>query len=58
MFDYEDYLPLALECVSAWELPDDEWADAVNAQARLMAGIPLDHTISEPLPSPYTALQF
>ena len=28
----------ALEIVSAWDLPDEELADAVNAQARLMAG--------------------
>jgi hypothetical protein len=58
MFDYEDYFPLAIETVSAWDLPEDEWADAVNAQAKLMAGITLDHTISEPFPSPYTTLQF
>ena len=35
----EDYILDALELVSAWNLPDDELADAVNAQARLMAGI-------------------
>ena len=34
-----DYILDALEMVSAWNLPDDELADAVNAQARLMAGI-------------------
>ena len=55
---YEDYLLLALETVSAWDLPDNEIAAAANAQAKLMAGIPLDHTISEALPSPYAALQF
>lgn len=55
---YEDYLLLALETVSAWDLPDEELAEAANAQARLLAGIPLDHTITEPLPPPYTALQF
>jgi hypothetical protein len=58
MFNYEDYLPLALETVSAWDLPDEELAEAANAQAKLLAGIPLDHTISELLPSPYVALQF
>ena len=38
---FEDYIPDALEMVSvsAWDLPDDQLADAVNAQARLMAGI-------------------
>jgi len=33
-----DYIVDALEIVSSWDLPDDELADAVNAQARLMAG--------------------
>jgi hypothetical protein len=58
MFDYEDYLTLAVELVSPWDLPDDEFAEAVNAQARLMAGIPLDHTVQEPLPSPSIPQQF
>ena len=35
----DDYILDALEMVSAWDLPDEELADAVNAQARLMAGI-------------------
>ena len=35
----EDYIFDALEIVSAWDVPDEELADAVNAQARLMAGI-------------------
>ena len=35
----EDYIVDALEIVSAWDLPDEDLADAVNAQARLMAGI-------------------
>ena len=38
----EDYILDALDLVSAWNLPDDELADAVNDQARLMAGIHLD----------------
>jgi len=38
----EDYILDALELVSAWNLPDDELADAVNAQARLMAGLNTD----------------
>ena len=36
---FEDYIPDALEMVSAWDIPDEHLADAVNAQARLMAGI-------------------
>jgi hypothetical protein len=35
----EDYIVEALDTVSAWDLPDEDLADAVNAQARLMAGI-------------------
>ena len=34
----EDYIPEAIEMVSAWDIQPDEFADAVNAQARLMAG--------------------
>ena len=37
--DYENYIIDALEMVMAWELPDEEFADAVNDQARLMAGL-------------------
>jgi hypothetical protein len=39
MYDYQDYLLDALEMVLPWDLPDEDLADAVNAQARLMAGI-------------------
>ena len=35
----EDYIPEAIEMVSAWDIPDDQVADAVNDQARLMAGV-------------------
>ena len=54
----EDYIQDAFEIVSAWDLPDDELPDAVNAQARLMAGIPLDYTPPTVIPNAYTALQF
>jgi hypothetical protein len=36
---FEDYIPDALEVVSAWDIPDEDFADAVNAQAQLMAGV-------------------
>ncbi|MCP5313161.1 MAG: hypothetical protein H6955_06375 [Chromatiaceae bacterium] len=42
MNDYEDYLIDALDMVAAWELPDEDLADAVLAQARLMAGLSED----------------
>ncbi|MEN8108275.1 MAG: hypothetical protein ABFS22_09735 [Pseudomonadota bacterium] len=38
----EDYIPDALELVSAWDIPDEDFADAVNGQARLMAGVQPD----------------
>ena len=39
MYDYQDYLLDALEMVLPWDLPDEDLADAVLAQAKLMAGI-------------------
>jgi hypothetical protein len=38
---FEDYIPDALEVVSvsAWDIPEGDFAQAVNDQARLMAGI-------------------
>ena len=39
---YEDYINDALEIVSAWDVPDENFAEAVNDQARLMAGISPD----------------
>ena len=36
---YQDYILDALEMISAWEIPEHQLAEAVNAQARLMAGI-------------------
>jgi hypothetical protein len=39
MDSFEDCIPDALAMVSAWDLADEELADAVNARARLMAGI-------------------
>ena len=37
-----DYIFDALEIVSARDIPDEDLADAVNAQARLMAGMNTD----------------
>ena len=34
----------AIETVLAWDLPDEVFADAVQAQASLMAGIPPEET--------------
>jgi len=38
----EDYVQQAIEHVEAWDLPEDQFAQAVNDQARLMAGIDLE----------------
>ena len=39
---YQNQLLDAVEAVSAWDLPEEDFADAVNAQARLMCGVPSD----------------
>ena len=41
----QNYIIEALEIVSAWNLPEEDLADAVNAQARLMAGINSEETL-------------
>ena len=56
--DYEDYIPEALAMASAWDLPESEFTDAVNAQARLMAGQGLEPSLDNAMPSPYMALRF
>ena len=43
----EDYIPEAIEMVSAWDIPDEDFADAVNDQARLMAGVHPDDAWTE-----------
>jgi hypothetical protein len=35
----ENYILDAIELVSAWDLPDEDLADAVNDQAMLMGGV-------------------
>ena len=45
----QDYILDALEIVSAWDVPDEDFADAVNDQAMLMAGVNPDD-ITERLP--------
>ena len=41
----ENYILEALEIVSAWDLPDEDLADAINDQARLMAGVSPDELL-------------
>ena len=42
MHTLEDYIPEALDTVSAWDVPDEDFAQTVNDQARLMAGLQPD----------------
>ena len=42
MNQFQQNLLEAIEIVSAWELPEEDFATAVNAQARLMCGVPSD----------------
>ena len=45
----EDYILDALETVSAWDIPDEDFAQTVNDQARLMAGVLPDGSWPETL---------
>ena len=56
--EIEDYIADALETVSTWEVPDEDFAQVVNDQARLMCGLNLKPSSDLPHHSPYAALQF
>jgi hypothetical protein len=56
--NHEDYIPEALEMVSTWEIPEKDFAQVVNDQARLMCGLNLEPSSDLPLNSPYAALRF
>ena len=43
----EDYVTEAIQMVSAWDIADEDFAQTVNDQARLMAGINPDETWPE-----------
>ncbi len=49
----EDYLLDALEIVTLWDLPDDDLAEATNAQAHLMAGHCPDYYESNQASTPH-----
>jgi hypothetical protein len=53
----EQYLIDAVATVSTWELDDEAVPDAVNAQARLMAGLDFQETIFEPADRPAHIIQ-
>ena len=56
--DHEDYINEALAIVSAWDVPDEDFAQAVNDQARLMAGIEFNASTDIPATDPYATLRF
>ena len=56
--NYEDYLQDAIELVNAWEIPEEDFAQAVNDQAHLMCGRNLEISNDLPFYSPYAALRF
>jgi hypothetical protein len=56
--DIENYLEDALAMVSAWEVPEEDFAQVVNDQARLMAGFDLELSSDPPTQSPYASLRF
>ena len=58
MDDYIDYLQDALDQVSAWEIPEEQFFDAVRDQAKLMAGLPVDWLGETPFPAHRTVLRF
>lgn len=43
--NYENCILDAVEIVGAWDLPDEDLADAITDQARLMAGINPDELL-------------
>ena len=45
---FENQILDALEIVSAWDLPEEDFADAVNDQAMLMAGVNPDDIREHP----------
>jgi hypothetical protein len=54
----EDYIAEALEMVSAWEIRPEDFAQVVNDQAKIMAGLDLDLINDTPLDDPHQPLQF
>lgn len=58
MNTYEDYIPDALEMVSAWEVPEEDFAQAVNQQAMMMAGQDLEPRNDTLVALPFASLRF
>ena len=56
--DIQDYIQEAISMVDSWDLPEKDFAQAVNDQARLMCGLNLELSGDLPPASPYAALHF
>jgi hypothetical protein len=56
--EYQDYLQDALDLVDAWEIPEEDFPQAVNDQARLMCGLALEPSIYNPTELPFASLRF
>jgi hypothetical protein len=54
----EDYIADALDIVTDRQVPEEDFAQVVNEQARLMAGINLEFSTNIPATSPYIPLSF
>ena len=57
--DIQDYIQDAISLVDSWGLRDaEEFTQAVDVQARLMAGLGLEPSTDIPADSPYSTLRF
>ena len=56
--DIQDYIQDAISMVDSWDLPEEDFAQAVNQQARLMCGLGLEPSTDIPADSPYSTLCF
>ena len=56
--DIEDYIQDAIDLVDVWDIPEEDFAQAVNQQARIMAGLGLEPSTDIPADSPYSSLHF
>ena len=43
-----DYILDAIDLVLAWDVPDEDFAQVVNDQAKLMSGIPSEEILESP----------
>jgi hypothetical protein len=56
--DYHHYIADALEMVSAWEIPEEDFAQTVNDQAKIMAMTDIELSMLDDFASPYHTLRF